>query len=122
MRALLAVLLAACGSSPAPTCDAQQLSVTCKNPNGQCVEFTGMSGFDAHTVSANCTILHGAIANGACDTAGREGTCVIPNSTPNSGVTCSPQGHIAIRYFAPYGAAKAQSDCEGVPGATWTPN
>jgi len=46
---------------------------------------------------------------------------VIPTSTPNSGVSCSPQGKITIRYFAPFDAGNAQSLCAGV-GGTWTPN
>lgn len=118
MRALPLLFLAACGGS---LCDGAQNAVTCQNPNGQCVEFTGLSTSDQRSVTFQCTNNRGATISGACPTGGRLGTCVIPPSTPNSGVTCSPHGNIAIRYFAPFEAGNAQTLCTGVGGA-WTPN
>jgi hypothetical protein len=122
---ILAASLAACGggSSPAPSlCDLAQLSYTCGNPNGQCVEFTGLSTADRNSVQSGCTSHGGTAVAGACTTSGRIGTCVIPTTTPNSGVTCSPSGHIAIRYFAPFTADQAKGLCDGVSGSNWTPN
>jgi hypothetical protein len=112
--------LAACGGAP-NLCDTAQLSVICKNPNGQCVEFTGISTHDSNAAESQCNFNRGTETHEPCATAGRVGTCVIPNDTPNSSVTCSPNGHIAIRYFAPFSAASAQSLCNGVSGV-WTPN
>ena len=115
-------LLAGCGGTAAATCDSAQLSTTCKQENGQCVEFSGLSSADNKSVSTNCTVTHGVVISGLCDTANRVGTCVIPAEGRNTGVTCSPNGHIAIRFFSPFSAADAQTQCQAVAGATWTPN
>jgi hypothetical protein len=122
MRGLASViLLAACGGAP-NLCNTAQLSFTCRNNNGQCVEFTGLSTHDSNSAESQCNFNRGTQLQGSCPTDARLGTCVIPNDTPNSGVTCSPNGQIAIRYFAPYTATSAQSACNTVPGAVWTPN
>jgi hypothetical protein len=115
----LLLLAHACGGSgsTADLCDSAQLKVTCTHSNGQCVEFTGLSTSDEQANASGCDTT-----GTPCPTAGRLGTCNIPPSTPRSGVKCSPSAVINIRYFAPFAQADAQSLCQGIAGATWTPN
>jgi hypothetical protein len=115
-----ATLLYACGgssSSSANLCDSAQLKVTCHHPNGQCVEFSGLSTKDEQANASGCDT-----SGTPCPTAGRLGTCNIPPSGPGTGVACSPAAVINIRYFAPFAEADAQALCNGVSGAVWTPN
>jgi hypothetical protein len=112
-----ATVLSACGGSSANLCDAAQLKLTCQHPNGQCVEFSGLSTSDEQSNASGCDT-----SGTPCPTAGRLGTCNIPPSGARTGVICSPNAVISIRYFAPFAQADAQSACQGVPGAIWTPN
>lgn len=120
--ALLAFLVAACGGSAANLCDNLQLSLTCQYSNGQCVELTGLSTADQSSSQAGCHSRGGTQLTGLCPTSGRLGTCNIPPTGANTGVSCSPQAVINIRYFAPFQQADAATACHGVVGATWTPN
>ena len=114
---LLATLSAACGGSSPNLCDSAQLKLTCQHSNGQCVEFSGLSTSDQQANATGCD------ATGApCPTAGCLGTCEIPPTGANTGVTCSPNAVINVRYFAPFRQSDAQMACQGVPGAIWTPN
>lgn len=116
---VLATLSAACAGSPPPQslCDAAQLKLTCQHSNGQCVEFSGLSTSDWQANASGCDA-----AGAPCPTAGRLGTCTIPPMGARTGVTCSPQAVINIRYFAPFARSDAQTACQGVAGATWTPD
>jgi hypothetical protein len=116
--AALSVVLggSACGGS-GNLCDSAQLKTTCRFPNGQCVEFSGLSTADEQANANGCDTT-----GAPCPTAGRLGTCNLPPSTPRSGVSCSPHAVILIRYFSPFAQADAQSLCQGVAGAVWTPN
>jgi hypothetical protein len=121
MLGLLLFAAAACGSSHG-NCDSALLPVTCRNPNGQCVEFTALSTHDSQSAQAGCVSRGGATIAGSCPTSGRLGSCTIPPDGPGTDVTCSPHATITIRYFAPFTAGDAQSACAGVSGAVWTPN
>ena len=107
----------ACGGSSSNLCDAAQLKATCRHPNGQCVEFSGLSTADEQANANGCDT-----SGTPCPTAGRLGTCNIPPSGARTGVSCSPKAVINIRYFAPFEQSQANLLCQGVPGATWTPN
>ncbi len=123
MRSLLVglVLAAACGSGGDSDCDGAQLAVSCTNPNGQCVDFTGLSTADQSSAGAGCTRRGGTPLGGSCPTASRLGTCTIPPTGANTDVTCSPHAQIQIRYFDPYTAASAQATCTGGYGAVRAP-
>lgn len=124
MRILLVTMLvsACAGSAPQNLCDSAQLTFTCSYTNGQCVEFTGLSTADRGSASGGCSSRSGTALAGACPTGGRLGTCTIPPTGAHTDVSCSPNGHIDIRYFAPYAQSDAKTACTGVTGAVWTPN
>ncbi len=118
----LVVFLVACGGSSSPTpapstCDSAQFKVTCHNSNGQCVEFSGLSTSDLRANAAGCDT-----AGTPCATTGRLGTCNIPPTGARTNVHCSPNASINIRYFPPFSQNEAQTACQDVTGATWTPN
>ncbi len=115
----LTILIAACSGSPSNPCDSAQLSLACSYMTGECVEFTGLSTEDHYTTQAGCRARSGTELTGSCPTAGRLGTCIIP---PTGSVTCSPSGHVAIRFFAPFTQAGAKTACDGIAGSTWTAN
>ena len=114
---LLATLSAACSSQPLNLCDSAQLKLTCQHSNGQSVEFSGLSTSDQQANATGCDT-----AGAPCPAAGRLGTCNIPPNGARTGVTCSPNAVINIRYFAPFSQSAAQAACQNVPGTTWTPN
>ncbi len=115
--AVFLALLSACSGSTASLCDSAELKLTCTHSNGQCVEFSGLSTRDEEANASGCDP-----SGTPCPTAGRLGTCNIPPTGARTGVSCSPNAVINIRYFAPFTQADAQAACQNVPGATWTPN
>jgi hypothetical protein len=121
----LAMLFACSGAAPpaADPCDSAQLPFACNlHSNGACREFTGLSTADRNWTQSVCERVGGTALIAACATASRLGTCNMPPTGANTWVSCSPHAQILTRYFAPYTQADAQTECNDVPGATWTPN
>jgi hypothetical protein len=113
----IAAVLCACGGSP---CDHASLSGVCTNPNGQCVEFSGLTTQDEASSQSFCVEHQGQWGTALCPTANRLGTCQLTGAQATA-VNCSPSAVVNIRYFSPFDAADAQRLCLGVPGV-WTPH
>ena len=117
---LLAV--AACSSSTSPSCDSSPgtLGGVCSIPNaGQCVDFAGLGTSDQQSAEAGC---QGTWVSTPCTADGRIATCRIPPLGPNTNVHCSANAVIELRYYSSrYTLEQAQTLCNGVPGAVFTP-
>ena len=91
-------------------------------PEIQCIEFGNLSSQDLASVQNVCRGFGGTFSNTPCSSTNRVGSCQIPPLSPNTGVTCSPQGTINERYYSPrYDLGSAQSACALVPGTVFTP-
>jgi hypothetical protein len=125
MRTLLAAFClfcaVGCGNKD---CDDKLFSVTCTYPPavGQCNEFTGLSTADEDGTQNGCLARGGVYDAGPCTTAGRIGSCFVPNTTPNIDVGCSPSSVIHVRYYSPYDMDAAVTACAAVIDGGFTPN
>jgi len=107
----LALVLSGCGSAAASLCDSAQLKLTCQHPNGQCVEFSGLSTSDQQANASGCDT-----SGTPCPTAGRLGTCkhsaVRRSDRRQLFAKCRHQ-HPVLRAIHPGGRAVGLPGCPG---------
>ena len=120
----LLLLLDACGNGNSDkNCDSTpgNIAGVCNVPDvGQCTDFSGLGNSDATTEEMMCQGNWGGLFT--CSTSGRIGTCVIPPNGPRTGISCSPDASIEIRYYSSHFTLQtAQSLCAQVPGSSFTP-